>query len=572
MAIVGAPIANGDGSYTFQQDTGEPLVLRGMAAEQAFSASQGAPPNPLASPAPDSQSAAGPSMSDATGLSAPPTPTDPLAGLAPAQQAYVRHAVANGGSLQDALGNVNSSATIGKAAGAVGGALSSAATPGAAARTAQLAQVGIAPTPAAPMGGGPAAPAGPAAPGGKPVFYTPPAGEAAPVDPNKLVSIGGTSTRSTSQTIRNKGDVKAIEAEDAKGAELSRKGAELTGEQARQETELHESNIQDQQVSQLRQQEIEAERQRVVGERRDKLDKLIQDAAADKIDPKHFWADKSSEYKFEAALFSGIGAIGEAVGGKNYGQKAIDDAITRDIEAQGANLKNKRENIAAQTNMLGQLRDEYKDQAAAETAFRSLKLGVAEEKLKAIAARNLPEQQKNTVEKQIQDINRQRASLNEQLDRKQLASSSSVRTVPAGLLAAQGQGETGSEYAIKQPARVTLDTIDNLAPMAGLKKNGVGYWTMTPGAMAETNAPTSTAKHSMAALRHALAPEIAKLRAGGRKPGEGEIESERKFLDTLSPEEFTLELNSAVRNARSALGARILHGKGQVPGSADEGD
>lgn len=546
MAIVGAPIANGDGSYTFQQDTGEPLVLRGMAAEQAFSASQGAPPSaapPPATPPPpgasegDSLKQWGSAMGkNFSGLSAPP--------LNPGAAGY------------GTLGFLNE--------GSSGGAPPVQPPPPAN-------PVG-ATAPAAPVGGGPAAPTGPAAPGGKPVFYTPPAGEAAPVDPNKLVSIGGTSTSSTSQTIRNKGDIKAIEAEDKKAGDIARAGADLKGQEAREVAQQHEYTAQDLEASQLRQREIEAERQRVVGERRDKLDKLIQDAAADKIDPKHFWADKSAEYKFEAALFSGIGAIGEAVGGKNYGQKAIDDAITRDIEAQGANLKNKRETIAAQTNMLGQLRDEYKDQAAAEMAFRSLKLGVAEEKLKAISARNLPEQQKNAVEQQIQDINRQRVSLNEQLDRKQLASSSSVRTVPAGMLAGMGQGESTGEYAIKQPARVTLDTIDNLAPMAGLKKNGVGYWTMTPEAMAGTNVPTSTAKHSMAALRHALAPEIAKLRAGGRKPGDTEVEHERKYLETLSPEEFTLELNSAVRNARSTVGARILHGKSQVPGASDEGD
>src|SRR5580765_5037315 len=42
--ITGVPIANGDGSYTFQTDSGEPLVLRGEAAARVASSAMGAAP------------------------------------------------------------------------------------------------------------------------------------------------------------------------------------------------------------------------------------------------------------------------------------------------------------------------------------------------------------------------------------------------------------------------------------------------------------------------------------------------------------------------------------------------
>jgi hypothetical protein len=43
--ITGTPIDNGDGSFTFQTDTGEPLVLRGESAERVFRSQQGQAPS-----------------------------------------------------------------------------------------------------------------------------------------------------------------------------------------------------------------------------------------------------------------------------------------------------------------------------------------------------------------------------------------------------------------------------------------------------------------------------------------------------------------------------------------------
>lgn len=422
MAIVGAPIANGDGSYTFQQDTGDPLVLRGDAAERAFAASKGAPDSATASvpppdvSAPNATPAPSPQEADLyryKNQGAPDVDARRAAGLPPLPQETTNN-LASG---LRAVGHAVLPAYVDATAPAPAG-------------------------PQAPLPSGPAGTSGGPSEG-KPVFYQPPS-QAAPM--GGLTKASQTTSSSTSYTTPySKTELAAQGKSDAEVKAGAKGQADVASEKGRQEADLYRGNIADLEASQGRQQALEAERRQVMDQRMAKLEQLSREAAAEKIDPNHFWNDKPASFKFESALFAGLGSLGEGLGGgKNQAMAMLTDSIDRDMKSQDANLKNKRDTIAAETNILGQLRQEYGDRAAADSAFRVAKLGVAQEKLREIGARNIPEEQRANLVAFNAKIDADRLAEVQKLNRRQMSSSTTTQLVAGGT----GPGAKGQELIV----------------------------------------------------------------------------------------------------------------------------
>lgn len=87
---------------------------------------------------------------------------------------------------------------------------------------------------------------------------------------------------------------------------------------------------------------------------------VLEDLKNSKIDPKHFWNSKDTMGKIGTVLGLMIGGIG---GPNNDVSRFIDQQISQDIDAQKANLDNKR-------SVLGALRDQFQDIKSASDFHR----------------------------------------------------------------------------------------------------------------------------------------------------------------------------------------------------------
>lgn len=113
----------------------------------------------------------------------------------------------------------------------------------------------------------------------------------------------------------------------------------------------------------------EAERQKFVATERSKVDTLAKDVASSKIDPNRLFGNADTGTRMALAIGGMFGGIAAAInGGENQFIKTIDGLISRDMQAQQANLTNKRGALEHARGMLGELRQDFGDQRSAELA------------------------------------------------------------------------------------------------------------------------------------------------------------------------------------------------------------
>lgn len=122
-----------------------------------------------------------------------------------------------------------------------------------------------------------------------------------------------------------------------------------------------------------------------------KADQLFNDVASSKIDANRIWNNSSTGQKLSATIGMILGGIGSGItGGPNYALQVIDNAISRDIESQKADL-GKKENLLSYHMQQGHdLRTaqqlamaDMKDAAAAAIQAAGLKYGGDKAKLTA---------------------------------------------------------------------------------------------------------------------------------------------------------------------------------------------
>jgi hypothetical protein len=133
----------------------------------------------------------------------------------------------------------------------------------------------------------------------------------------------------------------------------------------------------------------EYERQDAAQQGLEKLNKLGAEIQSAKIDQNHFWSSRTTGQKISAAIGIALGGIGQGLmkSNSNAAMDIITHAIDRDIDAQKANLANKRAGFEAQTGLYGMVQKNFQDERQARLAARSLGLQAAEMQLKSIAAK-----------------------------------------------------------------------------------------------------------------------------------------------------------------------------------------
>ncbi len=109
-------------------------------------------------------------------------------------------------------------------------------------------------------------------------------------------------------------------------------------------------------------------------------DAVFKDMESKHIDPKAFWANKSTPGKISTVigvLLSGLG--GGAAGQENMAMKVLNQEIDRDIDAQKANMTQKGNILSALSSQMGNLR-------AGTEMLRSIHMGMAANEMEKAAA------------------------------------------------------------------------------------------------------------------------------------------------------------------------------------------
>lgn len=294
-------------------------------------------------------------------------------------------------------------------------------------------------TPAPPIV--PSPPPSPVAPPLQPVMTSPVSSSGAPVTVNTMpqVSIAAgprilpngmmvdaagnaidTNTRHTQATS------KQMNAEQAKAFESNKQGlAQAIETKLHADTALNvlQGEMATRQANDLRTHNEQVNADRIQFEkdqaaRMEKLDTLTDQAANAKIDTNHYWADKTTGDKVLAGISILLGGLGAGLtGGPNIALQMIDKAITRDIDAQKANLEQQRAGAGLQKGLVGEFNREYKDKEIAgdaayiaywkqvQSAFEAKATGSKNELLKAQAleASALAKQKIDTTAAQLNE-------------------------------------------------------------------------------------------------------------------------------------------------------------------------
>lgn len=101
-------------------------------------------------------------------------------------------------------------------------------------------------------------------------------------------------------------------------------------------------------------------RQQYLDNLSDDIQKDSENAAAQKIDPEHFWQTRSTPQKIMAVIASALGGFVQGVhGGRNGPADIIQQAIQDDISAQRANVENKWAGVHAKHSLLADRAQRY---------------------------------------------------------------------------------------------------------------------------------------------------------------------------------------------------------------------
>lgn len=136
--------------------------------------------------------------------------------------------------------------------------------------------------------------------------------------------------------------------------------------------ELAASDLQRREIAQARADAVERETRRYRA--------MADEIRSAEIDQERYWKNKTSGQKVQSTIAMMLGTLGQGIaqmGGvnlPNYAFEKIQSEIQRDIEAQMANLDNKRAGLSAQSGLLGLVRQHYDDLDQAVSATESAML------------------------------------------------------------------------------------------------------------------------------------------------------------------------------------------------------
>lgn len=128
----------------------------------------------------------------------------------------------------------------------------------------------------------------------------------------------------------------------------------------------------------------QAERSKMLDNEMGRLNQSVTDLQAMSVDPKRYWADKSTGDKVMAGIGLLLGAFGS---GGNKAVAVIDKAIDQDIAAQKADIAKASDVVSARRGIYQDMRSRFKDDQMATEATRIAYLDNALLKTKAIGAK-----------------------------------------------------------------------------------------------------------------------------------------------------------------------------------------
>lgn len=225
------------------------------------------------------------------------------------------------------------------------------------------------------------------------------------------------------------------------------------GVAAAQEQAAYFKEMQDQQLRQASEQARLREAQDTEKARALADIRATSDAIANqKIDPEAIWKEKGDAARVMAAIGIAAGAFAASMnGGPNYAQQIVQDAVNKNIEAQQANLENRRKGLEKQTSLYGMMLDRFKDQDMALAASKASLYEQAETKAKMWAA-------KAGVDANNERYNAFMNGLNEaklqELDK--IYGVIQAKYVPASRVVSGGPASSGKGAAIDAAKTVTL--------------------------------------------------------------------------------------------------------------------
>lgn len=160
---------------------------------------------------------------------------------------------------------------------------------------------------------------------------------------------------------------------------------------------------------QVKMQDLETARQEKIKPIMDNIDQKRQELRDAEVDPDRYWGSRSGGQKTKLILGSVLMGIGQGMTGRDptAGVKMIQNFIDNDIQLQKENIGRMGQDIDIQRGMLGDFRNQFSDERAAEAATRGMayeNFGVELEKIKA---------NERNVQKQ-QDLNNLQAQLSQQ--------------------------------------------------------------------------------------------------------------------------------------------------------------
>lgn len=197
---------------------------------------------------------------------------------------------------------------------------------------------------------------------------------------------------------------------------------EASAEKALAEGKVYEESRQQMQAIAQNKEDMRMEYQKTFDDYSQKIESLTKEAAQG-VNPRRYWKNKSAFGKIGAALSVMAGAIGTAInqsaGGRMTGNAALDiimDQIDEDIQAQRTNLANKNQEVRNQQTMYGMAMNKFNNDMAAQEASRIALIDQTKMRLAEMTANATSEGAKAKTQQAMAQLDQKKAESQIKLD------------------------------------------------------------------------------------------------------------------------------------------------------------
>lgn len=189
--------------------------------------------------------------------------------------------------------------------------------------------------------------------------------------------------------------------------------AEAGAKQAAAMTSAYTQAVGDLQKFQQDQKVLEQTRRDQLQAQAQKMEQSIDDfKKASVLDPNKFWANKTTGDKIMASVAVFLGGLG---GGPNQALEIINNAVTRDIEAQKQAAMGAKGKYEMENNIYRNMMDQFQNETAAFTASRLAALNIAEMQIKKAEAGTANLQSKARAQQALGQLGLQKVKLQQEL-------------------------------------------------------------------------------------------------------------------------------------------------------------